>query len=406
MKNKKQYMTALAVLIMTLMIAGSISSAVKVDEDVDNSGNNEILTTLNTPVEETFNADTYSSRDHGTDWGWLDWSSHGQDCDNYYKLDNHYISYTIQLTDFNVKYDDITGVQFGAYFKSDCFPGTGGPDLEAKKGTSWIQVKRSMGCYGSLTWKWYSVTNDYVSSSGVVHIRMLCAGGTHAYLSKVGIRYEITNFWPTAHIESVNPSSPTRNEDVTLSGHGEDPDEDSIDSYKWKDGSTEIGSKKTITVSLSKGTHNIEFLVKDSRGQWSAPATKSVTVSENEAPVMNNIGGPSSGKPRQMCSFTFTATDKNKDKVKFEIDWDDGSSTQTTSYCCQGESLTVSHEFTLSDSYKIKARALDKDYNSASEWMTKSFSTPKAKPTGMPALHRMLEEHFPALFWLLEMLDL
>lgn len=218
------------------------------------------------------------------------------------------------------------------------------------------------------------------------------------YTPKLVISYNIA---PTAHIDSINPSNPTRNEEVVMTGHGEDDEE--IIAYKWLDGNTEIGTSETCIVKLSAGDHTIKLQVQDSSGDWSQFDTESITVSENEAPDFNSIEGPSSGKARKMYTFTLVANDKNDDKVKFEIQWGDDES-ETTSYCCSGSEVKVSHEYMLSNAYTIKARAIDENYESSSDWVEKSFSTKTAKPLTNTLWLRLIQENFPTLFNLLEKL--
>ena len=62
----------------------------------------------------------------------------------------------------------------------------------------------------------------------------------------------------------------------------------------------------------------------------------------------------------------------------------------------------IQHEYTLTKTYTIKAKATDDDpYNAKSGWKTKSFSVPKAKSVN-PLILRLLEQ-FPLLSRLLEL---
>jgi len=424
-KNKKQYITALAVLITTLMVASGFASSIEVNtvKTISGDRNNQIHT-LNTDMEMKQRAGEYYKRDHESDAGWFDWNGeenghtppHGdsQHCDHYTIPDDSYICYKFELEEFE-KTHDFGDVEIGVKFGAEVGGLNNGPDLEAYNPNTqkWEKeddekVKKSMGAPSpdKLEWKWYSKTENnnalkrYVSNDGIIKFRIWCTWGCHAYVSDVGIRWVIYNYCPTAFIDSIIPSSPTRNEDVTLSGHGEDPDGDEMDEYKWKDGSSEIGTTKTCTVRLSKGSHTISLKVKDDHGAWSSAATKTVFVGENEAPEMGSIGGPSSGKARTSITFIFKATDKNNDQVKFTIDWGDDE-TETTGWYTSSEEATVTHEYTLEGLYSIRAKATDKDYNAESGWKTKSFSAPKTKSVN-PLILRLLEQ-FPLLSRLLEL---
>jgi hypothetical protein len=90
------------------------------------------------------------------------------------------------------------------------------------------------------------------------------------------------NHPPTAYIDSITPNPANQGETVSFSGHGTDPDGDSIIAYNWRssiDGqlSTHLSFK---TSKLSVGTHTIYFKVKDVHDVWSDEATMTLVVNE------------------------------------------------------------------------------------------------------------------------------
>jgi len=103
-----------------------------------------------------------------------------------------------------------------------------------------------------------------------------------------------------------------------------------------------------------------------------------------------------SGKARKSYTFIFKATDKNNDQVKFTINWGNDE-TETTGWHDSGEEVSIQHEYTLTGTYTISAKATDKDYNAESGWKNKSFSAPKAKFVNSLILR--LLEHLPFLEW-------
>jgi parallel beta-helix repeat protein len=90
------------------------------------------------------------------------------------------------------------------------------------------------------------------------------------------------NHPPTAYIDSITPNPATQGETVSFSGHGTDPDGDSITAYNWRssiDGQLST-SPSFSTSSLSVGTHTIYFKVKDSHNAWSSEVTMTLVINE------------------------------------------------------------------------------------------------------------------------------
>ena len=122
---------------------------------------------------------------------WYGWDVHGMHCDNYWDTsDNDYLYFEFIIDDLPVKEESLI---IGVEFKADGWPWNEGPDLEVKNQVTnqWFKRKQSMGKPTSLTWKWYIMTdsNDYITSSGVVQFRILCAAGCHTWVDDVGIKY-------------------------------------------------------------------------------------------------------------------------------------------------------------------------------------------------------------------------
>ncbi|HDJ89315.1 MAG TPA: hypothetical protein ENG40_01305 [Thermoprotei archaeon] len=88
------------------------------------------------------------------------------------------------------------------------------------------------------------------------------------------------NHPPVAVIDEISPNIVVRGGYVYFRGHGYDPDGDDIAEYEWRssiDGF--LSNKKEFSTSkLSIGKHTIYFRVKDSRGKWSDPDTRQITV--------------------------------------------------------------------------------------------------------------------------------
>ncbi len=80
----------------------------------------------------------------------------------------------------------------------------------------------------------------------------------------------------------------------------------------------------------------------------------------NKAPSVPEISGPSTGVVGVPVEFTATSTDPEEDSVAFQFDWDDGDTSNWTDFVVSGATTAVSHTFTDSTTYSIKAKAKDK----------------------------------------------
>jgi len=101
-------------------------------------------------------------------------------------------------------------------------------------------------------------------------------------------------FAPIATIDTIIPGSIIFGDSITFSGFGEDLDGDIV-AYSWgSDIDGNLSNASTFsTSSLSKGTHNIYFKVKDDSGIWSSEVSDVVYVGSNvsdESEPNNKIG--------------------------------------------------------------------------------------------------------------------
>jgi hypothetical protein len=133
-------------------------------------------------IEVDKNANEFYQKDER----WHTWSDHGMECDNGWWSSSDYIYYN-----FVIPQNTPDPVLIGAEFKADVQGANGGPDIDAydpATGT-WIKIKQGMGNPSVLTWKWYTISKDYISSSGELKFRILCAWGCHAWLDVIGVKY-------------------------------------------------------------------------------------------------------------------------------------------------------------------------------------------------------------------------
>lgn len=163
---------------------------------------------------------------------------------------------------------------------------------------------------------------------------------------------------PTAYIMGVSPSTAYFGDTISFSGYGIDED-GTITNYNWSssiDGYLPESSSFKVN-SLSVGTHNIAFKVRDNQYLWSNPTyatltIEQITTADNQDPVAitNKL---TSGHVNDEISFDASESYDNDGSIaKYKWDFGDGttSSSKTTahSYTQEGEYAVV---LTVTDNY-------------------------------------------------------
>ena len=164
---------------------------------------------------------------------------------------------------------------------------------------------------------------------------------------------------PTAHIQVISPSTAYFGDTVTFNGYGVDED-GTVTKYNWSssiDGYLPESPSFTVT-SLSIGTHNIAFKVRDNEYLWSNTVYRTVTI--EQVPITDNqdpiaiINDPDQGYYID-DEITFDASnsyDNDGSIAKYAWDFGDGNTangqTTTHSYTQDGEYTIV---LTITDNY-------------------------------------------------------
>ena len=129
------------------------------------------------------------------------------------------------------------------------------------------------------------------------------------------------NMPPTAHIDSITPSSPRFDDEVTFSGSGSDSDGD-VTAYQWKssiDGELSTVANFSVT-GLGAGTHTISFRVQDNDGGWSGWDTAGLVVNSNVPPVatIDSIIPSPARFVNEDVTFSGTGSDSDDTIVAYE----------------------------------------------------------------------------------------
>ena len=121
----------------------------------------------------------------------------------------------------------------------------------------------------------------------------------------------------------------------------------------------------------------------------------------NQPPDTPIIDGPTSGKAGTEYEYTFSATDPNDHDVKYYVDWDDGTTEETT-FHGSGEIVTLNHTWNKQRTYIIKAKAED-IFGESSNWSEFEVTMPRNKAFNFNLLE-WLFERFPNAFPILKQL--
>lgn len=88
---------------------------------------------------------------------------------------------------------------------------------------------------------------------------------------------------PNTPLECISPAGAQ----ITLDGSGShDPDGDTAFTYLWKLDGTQVGTGKTLTLTISLGTHNVSLTVTDAAG-LSSTAQTTITVRDTTPPSLS-----------------------------------------------------------------------------------------------------------------------
>lgn len=162
-------------------------------------------------------------------------------------------------------------------------------------------------------------------------LTMTAKNTSGAVIDSFTVTHGAVNQRPVANAgpdQNVTDTDGNGSESVTLNGSASSDPDGTIASYVWKEGTTQIATGATPTVTLAVGTHSITLTVTDNQG---ATATDTVVVtvqSANPAPDAFSLLTPANG-----------ATNVSRTATAF--DWSD--STGATSY-----SIVVSPNSNLS----------------------------------------------------------
>ncbi|MFB3764869.1 MAG: PKD domain-containing protein [Methanotrichaceae archaeon] len=210
------------------------------------------------------------------------------------------------------------------------------------------------------------------------------------YINKIACSTTNTNHPPIIMAKPSGPKTGYIGTSYIYTAYASDPDGDHMEyTFDWGDRSTsETGFIRSGTsASLSHtwndaGIYWVKVKATDNNGassSWSKPMI--VTIKQKSKPVTPAAPtGPTSGNVGIACKFTIAAASPDQAEVRYIFDWGDGT-TSETGFIRSGRLASISHTWSDTGIYWVKARAIDST-GAASSWSKPLIVTikQKAKP--------------------------
>jgi len=180
------------------------------------------------------------------------------------------------------------------------------------------------------------------------------------YISNPPNSLSSINKAPVAFIDSIKPNPVAEGKNVTFTGHGEDPDGDSIIGYRWESNVFGfLSDKKTFATSkLKEGFHQITFQVKAGK-EWSDPKT-----------INLQIDPPSPSATINKIWVDYDAFEKGIKGLRIHVSFDvsnlkgENGKASAYFYTTDGEALEDSNQIYLTNDGKV---AVSKDFKPSFE---------------------------------------
>ena len=209
--------------------------------------------------------------------------------------------------------------------------------------------------------------------------------------------------WPKQLVFAINYNNPPKIPDIpagiilgvpvatyNFSAYTVDLDGDQVKyTLDWGDGTISItdfvdsGTPASANHTwVSAGTYIVKANATDSRGAssgWSEPLTVNINTPPNN-PLTPS--GPNFGKPGTSITYKLSATDLDRDQIKYTLDWGDGTFS-TTDFVDSGTSASANHTWVSAGTYIVKANATD-NRGASSGWsdpLTVNINTPPNDPS-------------------------
>lgn len=151
------------------------------------------------------------------------------------------------------------------------------------------------------------------------------------------------------------------NEEIDLNGTLSYDHDGYIIEWLWDfgDGTTAFG-EITSHAYPSPGEYIVILKVTDDKGANDTDNTTAVIIQPNRPPSELSINGTTEGFVKLEYMFSIVSIDDDNDKIKYIIDWGDGSSDESD-FMQSGDFFNISHKWTQPGEYLINVSADDND---------------------------------------------
>jgi len=167
------------------------------------------------------------------------------------------------------------------------------------------------------------------------------------------------NYPPVADASSAEPYFGFAGEEISFDGSSSSDSDGEIISYSWDfgDGGKGVGKTASHTYSTS-GEYTVILTVTDDAKATDTYETSVVVSQPNRPPSDPEVTGENKGTKNTLYSFTFSSSDEDGDLIKYTIDWDDGTSTESD-FLGNVSTFSTNHTWSSPGKYDIVAYADD-----------------------------------------------
>ena len=172
--------------------------------------------------------------------------------------------------------------------------------------------------------------------------------------------------------------------------------------WLWDFGNeTSVTGEIITNAFFNQGDYTVILKVTDNKGATDTDETTTAIGQPNRPPSESNVTGPTEGLVNIEYNFSIVSTDEDTDKIKYSIDWGDGTNNESD-FLPSGESYNVSHKWTEPGEYLINVSA-DDDNTITQIKVTISIEEPDIPEESNIALILLLllALLFLLLFWLI-----
>jgi len=181
------------------------------------------------------------------------------------------------------------------------------------------------------------------------------------------------------HADANGPYSGFEKENIIFNGSKSYDHDDYITSWIWDFGDGNTAEGEIVEHNYSeKGEYTVILTVTDMKGDNDSDETSALINEPNSPPGVPVIDGPSKGFININYTFSIITTDENDDDIRYEIEWADGSKSEST-FIKSGKSFNMSHLWKMPGNYTINISADDGEEKTKTKFIIEIGEPEKSK---------------------------